>query len=123
MVPRKHTRFDQIVRKLPSDQVGVGPPIFGKGDPRLTFQEKEIEAVAYLARAATAALEPGLLYQGMQIIEVNDISVNESDPRQVQLLCYLEDGSSRWLCSEWIDQTKRGELYKHLQKHHGGHDG
>jgi len=64
-----------------------------------------------------------LLYQGMQIVEINDININPSDAREVMLRCYLEDGSSRWLCSEWIDQTRRGELYKHLQKNHGNHDG
>jgi len=55
-----------------------------------------------------------LLYQGRQIIEVNDISINKNDPHQAQLLCYLDDGSSRWLSSEWIDQTKRGDVFGHL---------
>jgi len=56
MAPVKHQKFNQIIEGLPNNQVGVGLPIFGEGDPRLAFQEKEIEAIAYLARAATAAL-------------------------------------------------------------------
>ena len=40
----------------PALQQWIGPRIFGGNDPRLAFQESEIEAVSYLAQAATAAL-------------------------------------------------------------------
>ena len=35
----------------------VGPRLIGKEDPRFAFQVEEVEAAAYLAQAATAALE------------------------------------------------------------------
>ncbi len=42
---------------VPSTLAGwVGLRSMGENDPRLAFQEAEVEAVAYLARAATAAL-------------------------------------------------------------------